>query len=192
MFTHNCSSTSFRPIFFFICCWLALSLFCETNLPRTSARIGPGVIRSSRSSRSCSPDCCLSILPGSRRPPRESESRSCSPVCRFIFSGAKAPRTKTNPFPLPRAKHLYACKIKETTNGRWRRARRETRKTIDVIAQRGFKTKGEIDERKTIARVCENKTQKVADEKAKEALRDCRQPLRLPALEWAAERPPYN
>ena len=87
---------------------------------------------------------------------------------------------------------MYACKIKETTNGRWRRARRETRKTIDVIAQRGFKTNGEIDERKTIARVCENKTQKVADEKAKEALRDCRQPLRLPALEWAAERPPYN
>jgi len=66
---------------------------------------------------------------------------------------------------------LYACKIKETTNGRWRRARRETRKTLDVIAQRGFKTNGEIDERKTIARVCENKTQEVANKKAQAALR---------------------
>jgi len=66
---------------------------------------------------------------------------------------------------------LYACTIKETTNGRWRRARRETRKAFQEIAQRRFKTNGKIDERKTIARVCENKTQEVADKKAKETLR---------------------
>jgi hypothetical protein len=65
---------------------------------------------------------------------------------------------------------LYACTIKETTNGRWRRARRETRKALEVLAQRRIETNGEIDERKTAPRVCENKTQKVADEKAKEAL----------------------
>jgi len=65
---------------------------------------------------------------------------------------------------------LYACTIKETTNGRWRRARRETRKAFQEIAQRRFEANGEIDERKATARVCENKTQEVADEKAKEAL----------------------
>jgi hypothetical protein len=65
---------------------------------------------------------------------------------------------------------LYARTIKETTNGRWRRARRETRKALEVLAQRRIETNGEIDERKTIARVRENKTQEVADQKAKEAL----------------------
>src|SRR5439155_15621643 len=145
-----------------ICCWLAPSLFCETNLRRPSGRIGHGVIRSSRSSRSCSPACSLSILPGSRRPPPESESQSCSPVCRFIFSGAKAPPTKTNPFSLPPAKHLYACTIKETTNGRWRRARRETRKAFKEIAQRRFKRNVQVDEQKAAARHRENKTQEVA------------------------------
>jgi hypothetical protein len=65
---------------------------------------------------------------------------------------------------------LYACTIKETTNGGWRRARRETRKAFEEIAQRRFKTNGKIDERKTIARVCENKAQEIANEKAKEAL----------------------
>jgi hypothetical protein len=65
---------------------------------------------------------------------------------------------------------LYACTIKETTNGGWRRARGETRKALEVLAQRRIETNGKIDERKTIARVCENKTQEVADEKAQEAL----------------------
>jgi hypothetical protein len=60
---------------------------------------------------------------------------------------------------------LYACKIKETTNGRWRRARRETRKAFQEIAQRRIETNGEIDERKTTARFRENKTQEVANEK---------------------------
>jgi hypothetical protein len=65
----------------------------------------------------------------------------------------------------------YACTIKETTNGRWRRARGETRKAFQVLAQRRFKTNGKIDERKTIARICENEAQKVAGNKAKETLR---------------------
>jgi hypothetical protein len=65
---------------------------------------------------------------------------------------------------------LYACTIKETTNGGWRRARRETRKAFEEIAQRRFKTNGKLDERKTIARVRENKAQKVADKKEEKAL----------------------
>jgi len=65
---------------------------------------------------------------------------------------------------------LYACTIKETTNGGWRRARRETRKAFQEIAQRRFKTNGKIDERKTIARVCENKTQEIADKEEEKAL----------------------
>jgi hypothetical protein len=46
---------------------------------------------------------------------------------------------------------LYACKIKETANGGWRRACGEARETFEVIAQRSVKANGEIDERKTIA-----------------------------------------
>jgi hypothetical protein len=65
---------------------------------------------------------------------------------------------------------LYAGTIKETTNGRWRRARREAREAFQEIAQGRIETNGEIDERKTIARVRENKTQEVADKKAKETL----------------------
>jgi len=65
---------------------------------------------------------------------------------------------------------LYACTIKEATNGRWRRARRETRKALEVLAQRRIETNGEIDERKTIARVRENKTRELADKEAKETL----------------------
>jgi hypothetical protein len=65
---------------------------------------------------------------------------------------------------------LYACAIKETTNGRWGRARRETRKALEVLAQRRIETNGEIDERKTIARVRENKTRELADKEAKETL----------------------
>jgi len=65
---------------------------------------------------------------------------------------------------------VYACKIKVTTDGGRRGARREARKAVEVLAQRRIETNGEIDERKTIARVRENKTQKVADEKAKETL----------------------
>jgi hypothetical protein len=87
-----------------------------------------------------------------------------------IFSGAKAPPTKTNPFPLPRAKHLYACTIKETTNGRWRGARGQARKALEVVAARRVETNGEIDVTKAIARVRENKAQEVADKKAKETL----------------------
>jgi hypothetical protein len=60
---------------------------------------------------------------------------------------------------------LYACKIKETTNGGWRGARREARETFEVIAQRTIEANGEIDEQKTIARICENQTQKITDEK---------------------------
>jgi hypothetical protein len=65
---------------------------------------------------------------------------------------------------------LYAGTIKETTNGRWRGARREARKAFQEIAQGRIETNGEIDERKTIARVRENKTQEVADKKAKETV----------------------
>jgi hypothetical protein len=73
-----------------------------------------------------------------------------------------------NPVSARLAKHLYACKIKETANGGWRGACREARETFDVIAQGSVETDGEIDERKTIARVCEDKTQEIAEEKENE------------------------
>jgi hypothetical protein len=70
-----------------------------------------------------------------------------------------------NPFQARRAKHLYACKIKETANGSWRRACGEARETLEVIAQRTVQANGEIDESETTARICENQTQKITDEK---------------------------
>jgi hypothetical protein len=70
-----------------------------------------------------------------------------------------------NPFQARRAKHLYACKIKETANGRRCGARSETWKTLKVITQRSVETNGKIDERKTIARDRENQTQEIAEEK---------------------------
>jgi len=59
----------------------------------------------------------------------------------------------------------YACKIKETANGGWRRACGEARETLEVITQRSVEENGEIDERKTIARIRENQTQKIAEKK---------------------------
>jgi hypothetical protein len=63
---------------------------------------------------------------------------------------------RMNPFQIRRTKHLYACKIKETANGGWCRARGEAREAFEVIAQRTIEANGEIDERKTIARVRED------------------------------------
>jgi hypothetical protein len=65
---------------------------------------------------------------------------------------------------------LYACTIKETTNGRWRRARGQARKALEGVAKRRVETNGEIDVTKAIARIRQDQAQKVADEKAKEAL----------------------
>ena len=78
-----------------------------------------------------------------------------------------------NPFQSRRAKHLYACKIKETVNGGWRRACGETWKTLKVFAQRSIETNGEIDERKTIARIRENQTQNITDEKTQALTAHC-------------------
>jgi len=61
---------------------------------------------------------------------------------------------------------LCACKIKETANGGWRRACGEARETFEVITQRSIEANGEIDERKTTARIRENKAQEIAEKKA--------------------------
>ena len=71
-----------------------------------------------------------------------------------------------NPFQVRRANLSYAGKIKETANGRGRSARRKARKAIEVVAQRAVEKNGEIDEQKTTARICEDQTKKIAEEKA--------------------------
>jgi hypothetical protein len=78
-----------------------------------------------------------------------------------------------NPFQARRAKHLYAGKIKETANGGWRRPCGEARETFEVIAQRSVEANGEIDERKTIARIRENQTQNITDEKTQALTAHC-------------------
>jgi hypothetical protein len=57
----------------------------------------------------------------------------------------------------------YARKIKETTNGSRRRPRGQTRKTLEVFAQRGVEKDVRVDEQERTAQGGENKTQKPAD-----------------------------
>jgi hypothetical protein len=61
---------------------------------------------------------------------------------------------------------LYACKIKETANGGWRRACGEARETFEVITQRSVEENGEIGEAKRTARDVEDEAQEAAKEKA--------------------------
>jgi len=60
----------------------------------------------------------------------------------------------------------YACKIKETANGRWRRACGEARETFEVLPQRGVERDVQVDDEKTAARICKNQAQKIAEKKA--------------------------
>ena len=69
-----------------------------------------------------------------------------------------------------RANYLYACKIKETTNGRRSSACRQARKALEVFAARRLTVDVQIDEQKTAARLRQDKTQKTADQKTKKAL----------------------
>jgi len=57
---------------------------------------------------------------------------------------------------------LYACKIKETANGRWGRSRCEAWSTLQVIAEGCFTRHVQIDEQETAARVRKNETQGIA------------------------------
>jgi len=61
---------------------------------------------------------------------------------------------------------LVSLQDQRSRDGSWRGAGRETRETLEVIAQRSVKKNSAIDERKTIARICEDEAQQVAEEKA--------------------------
>jgi hypothetical protein len=81
---------------------------------------------------------------------------------------------------LRRETHLYACKIKETTNGRWCSARGEARKELEVIAERRFARNVQIDEPSGAAQNGQNQAQRETD-KEKAALR---LPMLCEAAEW--------
>ena len=68
------------------------------------------------------------------------------------------------------AKRWYACKIKETANGGWRRAGGETRETLEVFAARCVAANGEVDDQETTARIRQDEAQEVADEETKETV----------------------
>src|SRR4029450_2594284 len=59
---------------------------------------------------------------------------------------------------------LYACKIKETTNGGRRGARSEARSTLQVVAQRRFTRNVQVDEQSGAAQNGQNQAQRQADE----------------------------
>ena len=64
---------------------------------------------------------------------------------------------------------LYACKIKKTTDGRRCGAFGETRKTLQIIAQRCFARDVQIDEQSGAAQNGQNQAQRKTD-KEKAAL----------------------
>ena len=61
---------------------------------------------------------------------------------------------------------MYACKVKETTNGSGRCACGEARQAFQVIAKGRFAPNGEFDERKRAAKNGKDEAQEVAEEKA--------------------------
>ena len=71
-----------------------------------------------------------------------------------------------NKKPLPpwAAKYQYACKIQEAANGGRGRARGQAGQKKQIVVTRRFQEYGELDERKTVERVCKHGAQKIADE----------------------------
>jgi hypothetical protein len=63
---------------------------------------------------------------------------------------------------------VYACKIKETTNGSRRSACSETRQEVEVLAQGRISPNGEIDEQKRATKNGENEAQRDAYAQAQE------------------------
>jgi hypothetical protein len=64
---------------------------------------------------------------------------------------------------LKREPFLYACKIKETADGRWRGAGSEARQTLQVVAQRGFTRNVQINEQSGAAPNGQDKAQRKTD-----------------------------
>jgi len=60
---------------------------------------------------------------------------------------------------------LYACKIKETANGGWRRACGEARATFEVIAQRTVKKKAKWMSEKQLREFAKTKRKKLPKKK---------------------------
>jgi hypothetical protein len=63
---------------------------------------------------------------------------------------------------------LYACKIKETTNGRWSGACGEARQALEIVIERTIAQNGELNERTRAAQDGEDEAQGEADTKEQE------------------------
>jgi hypothetical protein len=61
---------------------------------------------------------------------------------------------------------LYACEIKETTNGRRRGARGQAGEALEVVTERAITQNGKVDEPKPVAEAREDEAQETAEEKA--------------------------
>ena len=61
---------------------------------------------------------------------------------------------------------MYACKIKETTNGCRRGTRGQARKALEVVTEGAVAQDGELDEPKPVAEAREDQAQETAKEKA--------------------------
>jgi hypothetical protein len=58
---------------------------------------------------------------------------------------------------------VYACKIKETTNGRWRGSCGEARKELEIVAQGRFAKHVQINEQSGAAQNGQDQAQRKAD-----------------------------
>jgi hypothetical protein len=65
---------------------------------------------------------------------------------------------------------LYACKIKETTNGRRRCACSEARQEVKVVAEGGVKPDGKLNERKRITKNGKDEAQGKAHAQSQEKI----------------------
>ena len=63
---------------------------------------------------------------------------------------------------------MYACEIKETTDGSWGCACGEARQAYQVVAQRSVAPNGEVNEYKRAAQDGEDEAQGQADAQAQE------------------------
>jgi hypothetical protein len=101
----------------------------------------------------------------------------------FIHSHLRSHKSSSR---LRRETYLYACKIKETTNGRWRSARSQAWETLQVVTERSFAPNGEVDEQNGVAQDGQDQAQRKADkEEAALATKERRSPDRRGALEIA-------
>src|ERR1700751_5951813 len=94
-------------------------------------------------------------------------------MCRTYLAASKPQRPQRSDkivTPFACESFMYACKVKETADGCWRGARGQARQALQVVVERRFARDVQINEQKRATKNGENKAQRKADTKTKEAV----------------------